>query len=209
MLSGTIEPLDLDIQALIAEEFSPAARSRALAAVAREELASAEEVNKVALGFVPSHSTVVDGVSGVPEDRVRPDGVIVYTFELQGELLTWIMDQLRTHAPVRSGRFRDSFELFADGQLVDPAAAIPPAAEYVFLSPLPYARKIEGSPGRPPESRQAPQGVFEAVAAMAASRFGNQARIRFSFAAPIGGQLVTGKGRAIAEARVPAITVSF
>ena len=209
MLSGTIEPLDLDIEALIADEFSPAARIRALAAVAREQLAEAESVNKEALGFVPPHSTLVDGVSGVPEDRVRPDGLIVYAFELRGDLLAWIMEQMRIHAPVRSGRFRDSFELYVDGQLTDPAGAIPPASECVFLSPLSYAPKIEGSPGRPPESRQAPHGVFEAVAAMAAARFGNQARVSFSFVSPISGQLVSGKGRAMAEALVPAILVSF
>nr|WP_143846005.1 hypothetical protein [Bradyrhizobium cosmicum]QDP27016.1 hypothetical protein FNV92_34900 [Bradyrhizobium cosmicum] len=95
--------------------------------------------------------------------------MIVYSFELLGELFGWISEQLRTFAPVLTGEFRDSFQFFADGVLVDPAGEVSPAREYVFLSPLPYARKIEGSSGRPPESRQAPHGVFEAVAALAAS----------------------------------------
>jgi hypothetical protein len=207
MFEGSIEPLDLDFQVLIAEEFSPAARSARLADFARDQLAAAEAANEAALGFVPRHVTVVDGQSGLSEDRVRPDGVIVYTFELLGDLFGWILDQLHAHAPVRSGRFRDSIQLFADGVLVDADGEIPPAREYVFLSPLPYARKIEGSGARGPESRQAPDGVFEAVAALAAQRFGNQAQIRFSFRAPLGDRLVSGK--AGDELRVPAIIVTM
>lgn len=208
LLDGSIEPLDLDFQVLIAEEFSTAARSARLADFAREQLADAQAVNRSALGFVPPHVTVVDGLAGASEDRVRPDGVIVYSFELLGDLFGWILGQLRAHAPVRSGAFRDSLQLFADGVLVDPGAGeIPPAKEYVFLSPLPYARKIEGSGARGPESRQAPDGVFEAVAALAAQRFGNQAQIRFSFRAPLGDRLISGKPGN--DLRVPAIVVTL
>lgn len=207
LLSGAIDPLDLDFELLIRDEFSPAARSRALASFAREQLGAAEETNRAALGFVPPHTTVVDGAAGVAEDHVRPDGVIVYGFELLGDLFAWVAEQLRAHAPVLSGRFRDSFELFADGVLVDAAGEIPSAREYVFLSPLAYSRKIEGSSGRPPESRMAPDGVFEAVAALAAHRFGNQALIRFTFRAPLGGVLVAGK--AGNDLRVPAIVITL
>jgi hypothetical protein len=207
LLDGAIAPLDLDFQVLIAEEFSAAARSARLAAFAREQLGEARKANEAALGFVPAHTTVVDGQEGVSEDQVRPDGVIVYSFELLGDLFAWILEQLRAHAPVRSGRFRDSLQLFADGALVADPGEVPPAQEYVFLSPLPYARKIEGTSGRPPESRQAPDGVFEAVAALAAQRFGNQAKIRFTFRAPLGDALVEGKlGNPL---RVPAIVVTL
>lgn len=207
MLEGSIDGLDFDFEVLIAEEFSPAARSARLGAFAREQLAAAEEVNRKALGYVPPHTTLVDGAAGVSEDQVRPDGVIVYSFELLGEIFTWISEQLRTFAPVRTGVFRDSFQFFADGVLVDPAGAVPPAREYVFLSPLPYARKIEGGGGRPPISRQAPHGVFEAVAALAGKRFGNQALIRFSFRAPLGGGLISGK--AGNDLRTPAIVITL
>lgn len=211
-LDGSIEPLDLDFQVLIAEEFSTAARSARLADFAREQLAAAESINEAALGFVPKHQTIVDGAAGVSEDHVRPDGVIVYAFELIGDLFAWISEQLRAHAPVRSGHFRDSIQLFADGVLLDIGAGeIPTAREYVFLSPLPYARKIEGSGARGPESRQAPDGVFEAVAVLAAQRFSNQAQIRFSFRAPLGDRLVQGKsvGNAGNDLRVPAIVVTM
>jgi hypothetical protein len=214
MLSGSIDPIGMDIDVLIAQEFSPAARSQALATFAREQLAEAQAANQAALGQVQEHRTTVDGRAGASEDQVRPDGVIAYEFELINDALSFITERLREVAPVRTGRFRDSIELFADGVLVDPSAAIPPAREYVFLSPLPYSRKLEGSAGRPPISRQAPHGVFEATAVLASQRFGNQALIRFSFRAPLGGEILGGMslggkaGRA-SDGRVPAIVVTL
>jgi hypothetical protein len=79
----------------------------------------------------------------------------------------------------------------------------------VFLSPLPYSRKLEGSAGRPPISRQAPHGVFEATAVLAGQRFGNQALIRFSFRAPPGGEILGGKAGGASDGRVPAIVVTL
>ncbi|ODM77793.1 hypothetical protein [Bradyrhizobium elkanii] len=204
MLSGSIDALDLDFEVLIREEFSPAARSAAIAAVAREQLAEAQTVNEKALGFVPAHTTLVDGQSGVAEDQVRPDGVIVYTFQLLPEIFGWVAEQLRAHAPVLTGRFRDSFQFYADGVLADPAGEILAASEYVFLSPLPYARKLEEG-----ASRQAPEGVFQAVAALAAQRFGNQALIRFVYRAPIGDALLAGKAGDVSDVRVPAISIQL
>ncbi|GIQ73191.1 hypothetical protein [Bradyrhizobium sp. RD5-C2] len=204
MLSGSIDPLDLDFEVLIREEFSPAARSAAIAAVAREQLAEAQAVNVAALSFVPAHSTLVDGQAGAAEDQVRPDGVIVYTFQLLPEIFGWIVEQLRAHAPVLTGRFRDSFEFYADGALADPSGEIPAASEYVFLSPLAYARKLEEG-----SSRQAPDGVFQAVATLAAQRFGNQALIRFVYRAPIDGALLTGRAGGRSDLRVPAISIQL
>lgn len=207
MFSGSIDPIDLDIEILIREEFSPAARSAALASFAREQLAEAQAVNEKALGFVPDHTSLVDGQAGVSEDQVRPDGVIVYGFQLLPEIFGWVAEQLRAHAPVLSGRFRDSIAFYADGVLADPAGEVPVAAEYVFLSPLPYARKIEGSGARPPESLMAPNGVFEAVASLADQRFGNQALVRFVFRAPFGDELLSGRAGDVSDARVPAISI--
>lgn len=204
MLSGGVDGLDLDFEILVREAFSPAARSAAIADFAREQLAEAQAVNQAALGFVPPHTTRVDGQAGADEDRVRPDGVIVYEFQLLPEIFAWVADQLRAHAPVRTGRFRDSFEFFADGVLVDPSGDVPQAGEYVFLSPLPYSRKLEEG-----ASRQAPDGIFEAIAAIAAQRFGNQALIRFVFRAPADGVLLTGKAGDRAAFRVPAITINL
>jgi hypothetical protein len=208
MLDGTIDPIDLDIAVIVQETMSAEARSFVLASVAREQLGTDEQVNARALGYVPDHTTTVDGMTGGSEDKVRADGVIIYAFDLLPDIFAWIYEQLRAAAPVLSGRFRDSFELYADGVLVDPKGSVPMAREYVFLSTVPYARRIEGDPSRDPESAQAPDGVFEVIAVMAQQRFGNQVNIRFSFRAPIGGVLLSGKPGNDADFRTPAIVIT-
>jgi hypothetical protein len=208
MLSGSIDPIGLDIDVLIEQEFSPAARAQALADVARAQLAEAQAADKAALGFVPEHTTTVDGQRGADEDRVRPDGVIVYSFALMGDLLAWVSEQLHASAPVRSGHFRASIALFADGVEVDAAGDVPAAKEYVFVSQLPYARKIEGSAERPPESPQAPHGVFEAVAALAAQRFGGQALITFAFRAPVR-ETTLRKAGSTSDGLVPSVVITL
>lgn len=191
MYDGTIDPIDLDLSVLVNESFSPAARSAAIAAFAKETLADAEAQNKEALGFVPDHTITVDGAAGAKEEAVRPDGQIVYTFALLDELFAWIFEQLEAHSPVGSGQdshpglYKSSNVLFADGQRIMPGDPVPPAAKYVFFNTVPYSRQIEGG-----ESSQAPSGVYEAVAVLAQQRFGNQARIAFGFISPEAGAIV-------------------
>lgn len=197
MFQGTIDPIDLDISAILDEDFSPRARSAALAELAREFLADAQKQNTNALGFLPAHTTTVDGVDGASEDGVRPDGTIEYAFNLLPDVFSWIADMLRRFAPVRSGRFKSSFELFADGVLIDPAGIIPRAVVFVFLSTVEYASKIEGEK-KTPESRQAPNGVFEAVAVLAQQQFGDQVKISFGYRTPFSG----------AAHETPAITIT-
>ena len=182
MLSGSAEPLDLDVQAIIAEDLSPDAQSRILAQVARDELAAAEATNRVALGYVPGHTTTVDGAAGADESRVRPDGEIVYAFDLVQDLFAWIAHELESFAPVRSGRYLHAFLFFVDGVLASLDGEAPEGREFVFMSAVPYAGKIEGE-HRAPESPQAPNGVFEAVAVLAQHAFPG-ADVAFSYRSP-------------------------
>lgn len=198
MISGAIAPIDIDVQAIIAAELSPQAQSASLAAAARGALAEAEASNARALGFVPAHTTVVDGVAGLDEARVRPDGEIVYTFDLHADVLDWIITALREFAPVLSGRFRQSFALVVDGVLADLERELPEGRQFVFMSPLPYAGKIEGE-NRAPESDKAPDGVFEAVAALARQRFPG---VDISF-----GYIVPPAGSGSTRPDTPAITL--
>lgn len=181
MLSGTIEG-DLDFVALFDEELSPKARSRALADFARDQLADAERINAASLGFMPAHIITVDGRQGGSEDDVRPNGEIVYEFSLLTDVFSWIAVALQAFAPVLSGRFRTSFQFFVDGRLSDLDADLSAGREFVFMSSVPYAGKIEGE-NRAPESSQAPNGVFEAVAALARQRF-PQVDIAFAYLRP-------------------------
>jgi hypothetical protein len=67
------------------------------------------------------------------------------------------------------------------------------ASRYEFVSTVPYARKIERG-----LSPQAPDGVYQVVAVLAQKRFGNVARIRFSYRALPG-----------VEGRQPAIIIQI
>lgn len=169
-----IEPIDRQIAVAIRAGETPEERSFALAAIARNSLAEAQEINRRATGHVPTHDTFVDGVEGRSLESVKPDGVIVFEFHLLGDLFEWIAAQLVKHSPVFKGNYQASHLFFADGVEVPAGTAAPDASEYVFINAQPYARKIERG-----QSPQAPEGVYQAVAALASAKYGNVARIRF------------------------------
>ena len=115
---------------------------------------------------------------------VKPDGgVIVADFDIVSEVLIWIDDQLKRHSPVKTGRYVQSHIVLLDGVEAEPTVT---AAfdEAVFVNNQPYARKIERG-----LSSQEPDGVYEAVAALARRRFGNIARVTFSFRSVRGGPI--------------------
>lgn len=207
-LRTKVDPINRDLELLFAQDLSPQARSKQLAAFAGEVIEEAKETNRRVLGVVPPHTITVDGKEGAPLASVRPDGVVRAEFELVNEALAWINTQLQMHSPVLSGRYAKSHELFADGVDTENPNNPPPAQEYVFLNIQPYARKIEGIPGvREPQSSQAPDGVYQAVATLARRRFGNVARIDFSYRTAIGGAVVGGRAGDRSDMRNPAIIV--
>lgn len=185
-VSTKVQPIDRNL--VVRLTGTDDARSALLAEFAREQLAEAEQINAEVLGHVPSHETFVDGRLGASEDGVKPDGVILYEFQLTSDALAWISEQLAAVSPVGAahdthpGLYQHSHILLADGVEVDPAGEIPSAGEYVFLDSLPYSRKIEAG-----ESRQAPDGVYEAVATLAQQRFSKSLNIRFTYRAPEAG----------------------
>lgn len=203
-VSARVESIDRDVALLISETLSPAAQSKILAQAARDQLATAEQTNQRVLGRIPPHKTYVDGQAGTNEDRVRPDGTIVYEFELQAEMLAWIGDQLQQHSPVGGGRdphpglYRASHTLFVDGKEVPLGSSIPMSreGEIVFISTTPYSRKLEQG-----SSHQAPDGIYQAVTALARRRFGNLARIEFTYRGLIGRS--SGAGTLINPANAP------
>jgi len=147
----------------------------------------AKAQNARVLGRVPPYTVSVDGRLGAPLTSVRPDGGVIFAeFELVFEALQWIQDMLRKYSPVKRGRYRDSHVLIADGDAVDTGKVPPVASEYVFVSVVPYARKIEYG-----QSSQAPDGVYQVVATMAASssKFGNVAKIKFGYRTPLFGDI--------------------
>lgn len=175
-ITTRVDPISRDVSLLIADALGPEARTHMLADFARRQIAEATELNKAATGRDVPVNVFVDGRKGAPLDSVKPDGVIIGVFDLMDDLFEWIGDMLVQNSPVLSGDYASSHLFFADGVEVAPGGAVPPAEEYVFLNVQPYARKIERG-----LSPQAPDGVYQGVAAMAKRRFGNVANIKFSF----------------------------
>lgn len=173
-ISAKVDTIDRDIALRLVGD--DADRSRQFAAYAREALVEAQEVNRQATGQVPPHETFVDGRRGAALETVKPDGTIVFEFDLLNDLFEWIGLTLMQHSPVLSGRYQDSHLFFADGVELDPGATLPQAQEYAFVNAQAYARKIERG-----QSPQAPDGVYEAVATLANRRFSNVARVRFGY----------------------------
>lgn len=204
-VTAKIQPIDEDIKIFISDLLSPAAQSAAFADFAEEAMEEAEAEDAAALGYTPTHTTFVDGVESNNLASVRPDGTISFVFNLIDDVFAWVYDQLETHAPFKTGHFRQSIRLYADGTEVDPNDEVPPASQYVFLSNVAYARKIEGGAGRKPESSQAPDGVFQVVATMASQRFSKEAKIAFAYISPADGEVVDWAHTASARAHAQRI----
>ncbi len=126
--------------------------------------------------------TIVDGREGGSIDSVRPFGNIRFLFLDLGPVLDWIWEQLVTRSPIGPERGQPHYFqvhwLIVDGVWVDvPSAGMQISAKAVcqFVNARPYARAIERG-----LSVQAPDGVYELVAAEAQRRFPS-ARIEFSY----------------------------
>jgi len=184
-IKSRIDVLERNVEVAFRDELKAAARSANFARIAREELKKGQEQNRAVLGRVPPHESFVDGTKSENLEAVRPDGVIVFEFELIEDVLRDIGEMLIRHSPVLTGRFRQSFVMFVDERVVEMGDPIPAdAKEITFVNIQPYARKIEFG-----QSPQAPDGVMAVVATMAQRRFGNMARIRFGYRTPLFGPI--------------------
>lgn len=158
-----------------------------LAAVAvadthRASVVEALTLDEQALGNVPDRTDFVNGVPSADFESVRPGNSIVTVLDLATEVVQSVYDLLVVASPYLTGDYQRSITIYADGKSVDSPAEALGAQEVVILPLVPYARKIERG-----ASLQAPDGVFEAVAAIASQRYGNQARVAFTYREPVGG----------------------
>lgn len=215
-----IEPISDFIEIVVRQDLTPAAQSKAFADFAREKLTEVQEKNRQALGRVPPHETAVDGRIGVPLESVRPNGTIVFEFELIDDVLLWIAETLLDRSPIQSGTYRKNHRLFADGVEISigdllAGRAIPAAAEYSFTNVVPYSRKIEI--GKTKSGRafvvQVPNRIYERTSADARRRFGNVSAINFTYRGFVGGNVIDprGKNRRVGNVsgnRFPVITVT-
>ena len=184
MITVRVRPITRELQVALDKALGPAARSKILANAAMRALAEAQSQNRSALGYVPPHRTFVDGRTGAPLESVKPEGTIAFRFQLVNDVVQTCLEELRKASPVLTGRYRRSHVIYADGQIVPAGSPIMAAREVVILNLVPYARKIERG-----LSQQAPNGVYEAVAAQMKRRFSNVAKIAFSYREPLAGDI--------------------
>lgn len=210
-----IEPIDDWIELTVNETLSPDARSMAVARFARDRIDEAEQANQRILGRIPPSKTFVDGREGAALEEVNPDrGTIAVEFELFDDVLRFIGEELVKRSPVTSGAYRDGHTLFADGNEVEPGGRIPAAQEYSFTNMVPYARKIEIGTTRAGRSFviQVEPRIYERTARDARAKFGNVAKIEFTFRGIVGGHQIAAGSRGTAhnrsDVRYPTIVVT-
>lgn len=189
-----LDAFDRELKLMIAETLSPEARSRLFGQEARKIIEAQDSVNDRLAGRDVQFKTFVDGAASSALEKAQR--VIVAEWDIIDTALRDIHAMLVEKAPILKGDYRRSITLFADGVATGIDGAIPVAAEYFFAATVPYARKIERG-----LSSQAPDGVFEVVAALARRRFGNNAAIKFSFRGIEGGALANHRPSGVGQTR--------
>jgi len=112
-MSGTAANFRRMARVVVANDLTPAAFGQRIAAYAR-----ADRDEHIRRGEAPErYETLVNGVEGVREETVRPNGAIVYRFALLGVAAEWCMFRLvmlspyaRTPPPKTTRTTRPSFE---------------------------------------------------------------------------------------------------
>jgi hypothetical protein len=170
-----ISVVSRDVEAMVAEAADPARRVEMFVSFAREAFGEVDAQNRAAAGREIPSTHAVDGVAGAPLASAKVGSTIAWEWQLGIGIVAETLALLISGAPKRSGRFSKSFLVFADGVETAPEAIPPETIEVVITNTQPYARKIErGKVGGKP-------AFFQGVAAVARSRFGNGAQVKFTF----------------------------
>jgi hypothetical protein len=157
--------------------------SAAIAALA------AEKRDEVIVRDHPSNvTTYVDGREGAQLISVKPDGgVIRFEFSYLDEIVRAILDMLVSASPFAPKRpnasppthYKEEHAVFLDDvEVLELPQRIPPTSTVVISNLQPYARKVEKGFG--PDLKSA-HGVYQAVANLAARRYGNMAKIIYTW----------------------------
>lgn len=123
----------------------------------------------------------VDGVRDAPEEAVRPDGVIIYTYARLQPIVDFALETLRNLSPVKSGAYRGAHTLFVGGAAAESVEGVLPGESVFIINPLAYARKIEM--GKMKMSVPGSDRVYQQAIQIVNRRFGNQAWIKFTYQA--------------------------
>lgn len=149
----------------------------------------------------------VDGMRGAREEQVRPDGTIIYAYPRLDEVVQVALETLFDLSPVLSGVYRMNHRLFANGVEVRNLANWDGEGQIIISNSMPYARKVELGvmTMRVPGSDH----IYEQAEFTLRQRFGNQARIVFTFRGLMGGSVLTARqGGNKSDLRYPALEIS-
>lgn len=149
----------------------------------------------------------VDGVRGAREEHVRPDGTIIYVYPRLDEVVQAALDALFDLSPVLSGAYRINHRLFVDGVEARNLAGWDGQGDIIISNSMPYSRKIEL--GKMTMRVPGSDHVYEQAEFSLRQRFGNQARIVFTYRGLMGGSVLSSKqGGNKSEYRYPALEIS-
>lgn len=91
----------------------------------------------------PLYDRYVNGVKDAPESAVVAPGPILYDFIWWQEVVEFALQFLVERSPIRSGRYKRSWIVMADGSPVSDPSKIPIDAEVIITNDQPYSRKID------------------------------------------------------------------
>lgn len=143
-----------------------------LAKFARDELRAVQRDGSGSAQYLKA----VNGRRGVPEESVIAPGAIVYSFDWLRQATGLALRYLKTTAPRRSGRYRRSFIVTADGREVAPER-IALGSTVLIVNTQPYSRKIQiGFKGF-----ESHRGLFDAAARRVRAEFRGLVKTRVTF----------------------------
>ena len=93
--------------------------AQVLAQFAREQRDEAIAINRASTGHEPRYDTFVDGARSDRLESVRPDGVIVFEFDVGSDVVRYCYDLLILHSPILTGAYQRSHSIYADGVEVE------------------------------------------------------------------------------------------
>ncbi|MGX9145938.1 hypothetical protein [Mesorhizobium sp. 128a] len=164
------------------------AAQQTVAATQKMVVAVAKREHAVVMNTAPHPSSfirIVDGQQGAPEEAVKPFGVIVYQYPHLEEVIRFAMQTLYDLSPVLSGEYRGAHSLFINGAEAANLDGYRPGADVAITNYVPYSRKIEvGSMTmRVPGTDE----VYQRARRVVMARFGNIAKIQFTYRGIVGG----------------------
>lgn len=173
---------------LAIEGMNPPEIQRQHAAFARQKLAE----HLAGVQSRPAVTVIVDGRRDASEDSVKPYGVIRYEFSYFREVAAEALAQAQEMSPVRSGRYKRSWFVLADGVEVAPDAIPDKARSVMVVNDQPYHRKIHVGAMR---NLSVPPLIVERLRQVVQRRFGNLVQVGVRFILLEGGYILKGRNK--------------